>query len=184
MPPCRSQLGQGFGDFGPPLKMKRVYQTGGRKTQQSRNYVYSQPDFFVPSRSMRGAGIGSLFVPLFRYLAPIVSPLISKGLNAIKNELVSTGRDILLNPTKEVIKKRSRAAFDNLAEKADKKIKLMTGKGVKRRRIKRSHRKISKHSGVNHQRGRKKKVLPNKKVKILRNIRRGKKVNFKNDIFS
>lgn len=169
MPSCRLQVGSGFDDLGPPLRLKRVYQSGGRGRGHVQKHVYSQPDFFIPNRVMHGAGIGSLFVPLFRYLAPVVSPLLSKGFSALKKELLSAGVDILQNPSKEMVKKRSRQVVDNLAEKAEKKIKLMTGSGVQKRKkcIKRSKLNKTKHSATSPHRVRKKKRTKSKKSNKL-----------------
>lgn len=172
MPSCRlQQVGSGFEDLGHPLRLKRVYQSGGKGRIRAQKHVYKQPDFVIPNRamSMRGGGIGSLFVPLFRYLAPVVSPLLSKGLSALKQELLSAGVDILQNPTKEMVKKRSRQVIDNLAEKAEKKIKLMTGSGVQKKKkcIKRSKWSKPKHSATSLRRVQKKKRKRSKKSKNL-----------------
>lgn len=189
MPSCRKQVGKGYNDFGQTIKLKRLWQSGGAQGRQK--YVYGRPDFYIPNRITHGAGIGSLFAPLFRYLAPVVSPLISKGLNAVKKELLSAGVDILQNPSKETVRKRSREIVDNLADKASKKIKLMTGSGVrKKNRIKRLKQKKVKHSGVNSQRvkrkSKKKRKPSSKKRKIVRRGRgrRSKKISRINDIFS
>lgn len=63
MPPCRLQQGGAFGDIGPTLRLKRMYQSGGG---QRRKIVYAQPDFYIPNRVQKGAGVGALFMPLFR----------------------------------------------------------------------------------------------------------------------
>lgn len=185
MPPCRLQTGAGFENIGPPLKLKRIYQTGGGR---KRVPLYSQPDFYLPNRVQHGAGIGSLFIPLFRYLAPKIGPLLTSGLNAVKNELLSTGIDILQNPTKENLKKRSLKAVENLSNKADKKIKLMTGSGAKRgrkKRIKRLSQRNSKHSLPKRRqtKNNKKNKKTNKKV-VRRGRRKIKKGVFSTDIFT
>lgn len=195
---CRvQQTGSGIEDLGRPIKLKRIYQSGGGRVK---NYDYLEPDFIFPNRVMHGAGIGSLFIPLFRYLAPVVKPLLSKGLSALKQELVSAGTDILQNPTRDMVRKRTRQAVDNLKEKAEKKIKIMTGSGVSRRREKRKSIKTSKikklkHSKTSRRRVQSKRRNNNNKLKknlqnikhkiLIRGQRNNKHKNIKNvqDIF-
>lgn len=127
------QLGYGFEDFGPALKLKPIYQRGGRKKYQP---LYSPlPVYYPRNRYQHGAGIGSLFMPLFRFLTPIVQPLLSKGLDAVKREFISSGVDVLSSdkPVNEAVKMRAKAAVKNLSEKAKAKVKTMIGAGRRKK---------------------------------------------------
>lgn len=183
------QHGLGLQDIGPVLKLKRVYQRGAgcrkRLLNKQINTFYNPYTFhpqYPPRRNQYGSGlgIGGIFASALRYLAPKIGPLLSSGINAIKNELLSTGIDVLKNPTKENLKRRSLQAVDNLTEKVDKKIKLLSGSGVNKKRIKLKCRKKKTHSRV------KRRVVKSKKRKT-KIIRRGrtkfKKSVLKKDIF-
>lgn len=161
MPSNSLQVGFGYDDFGPALELKQIYQKGGQSKQKN---VAPLPLYYPRYRVQHGAGIGSLFIPLFRYLAPIVQPLLSKGFSAIKKELVSAGTDILNDPAplKQALNTRSKKAVENLSEKAANKIKTMVGAG---KTYKRKHPNSKrKHSLKRRQRERK--ARPNKRIKI------------------
>lgn len=162
MPSDSLQVGFGYDDFGPALQLKQIYQKGG-----ARKNIAPLPLYYPRYRIQRGAGIGSLFVPLFRYLAPIVQPLLSKGFSAIKKELFSAGTDILNDPAplKEAVSTRTKKAVENLSEKASDKIKRMVGAGKTYKRKQPSSKR--KHSLKRRQRERKDR--PNKRIKISHN---------------
>jgi hypothetical protein len=78
------------------------------------NYYFAQvggaglhdigPIYAAPYVYQRGSGIGSFFSGLIRSL----NPLISSGLNAIRNQSIKTGGEILKNvgskPFKDILK--------------------------------------------------------------------------------
>lgn len=83
------------------------------------------------ARSQRGRGLGSIFSGLLRYLKPVFF----SGLNAIKNEAIRTGSDILQNlgtaPLSKLIRDKGLEGVQNLTDKAMNKIKQMSGSGRK-----------------------------------------------------
>lgn len=166
MPSNSLQAGSGYDDFGPALQLKQIYQKGGQSKRKNVT-IAPLPLYYPRYRVQHGAGIGSLFIPLFRYLAPIVQPLLSKGFSAIKKELVSAGTDILNDPAplKQALNTRGKKAVENLSEKAANKIKTMVGAG---KTYKRKHPNCKqKHSLKRRQRERK--ARPKKRIKINHN---------------
>lgn len=98
-------------------------------------HLYTQP-YILQS----GSGIGSIFSGLLKFLRPMVS----SGLNQIKNQSLKTGsailRDASSKPLKEVFKEQGKIALKNLAVKGLEKLtnpQEGTGrckKAIKRRR--------------------------------------------------
>lgn len=92
-------------------------------------HLYIQPHIL-----QSGSGIGSIFSGLFKFL----SPMISSGLNEIKNQSLKTGAAILhdarTKPLKEVLKEQGKRAVQDLAYKGLEKLaqnKSQEGKGRK-----------------------------------------------------
>lgn len=92
----------------------------------------------------RGCGIGNFFSGLYRYLKPIIL----SGVDALKDQSLTTGRAIIKDlgnkPIQDILKEQGSAAIDNLAEKAISKIKrkIQGGSGgnpLSRKRIKREN---------------------------------------------
>lgn len=89
-------------EFGPVLRLPKVYQ--------------------------RGRGLGGIFTSFWKYL----QPLLKKGANFLKDELIDTGADVLRNlnterPIKEILRDRSVQVVDKLRDNAVNKINTMTG---------------------------------------------------------
>lgn len=126
------QIGSNIGSIGKLVKNKKVYQRGYNNLSHRNYYI---------RRSQRGHGFGAVFSGLSRFLIP----LIRSGYNALKNEAISAGGDILNDLNIEnIIKKRGKQAVQNLKTKAVDKIdSIMTGSGSKKRRktIKRMYTK-------------------------------------------
>lgn len=106
------QAGSGLSDIGP---------------------LYTQP-YILQS----GSGIGSIFSGLLKFLRP----MISSGLNQIKNQSLKTGAAILRDannkPLKEVFKEQGKIALKNLAVKGLEKLsKPQEGTGRRKKAIKR-----------------------------------------------
>lgn len=97
-------------------------------------HLYTQP-YLLQS----GSGIGSIFSGLLKFLRP----MISSGLNEIKNQSLKTGAAILSDastkPLLEVIKEHGKLAVQDLATKGLKNLsKPQEGTGCCRKAIKRS----------------------------------------------
>lgn len=127
------QKGMGMEDIGPLINNRRIFQRGGGSIlTPSRYYFYYSP------YTHRGRGIGSVFLKFFK----AVSPMFVKGLKSVGKEALLAGSDILANtsgaPMKELVRSRSKKAFENLKRKAGEKIEqVMAGSGkraIKRRR--------------------------------------------------
>lgn len=86
-----------------------------------------KPDFFG---IQRGRGLGSILGGLIR----VLRPLFVKGLNAVKNQALKTGSEILMDigtkPFKQILVDRGREAQNNLKGKAVQKLKNMSGDGI------------------------------------------------------
>lgn len=108
------QSGGGLADIGPIYKASTFHQKG------------------------RGS-IGNFFSGLFRYLTPIVT----SGVNALKDQTVKTGANILTDighkPFKEILKEQGKAALSDLTQRGLVKLKKMQqGSGTKKKYIKRA----------------------------------------------
>lgn len=98
-------------------------------------HLYVQPHIL-----QSGSGIGSIFSGLFKFLRP----MISTGLNEIKNQSFKTGaailRDASTKPIKEVLKEQGKLAVQDLAKKGLEKLsKPQEGTGCCKKTIKRRH---------------------------------------------
>lgn len=110
------------------IKMNTIYtsyylkQSGGGEIGN----VYRSDYYGV----QRGRGLGSILGGLIR----ILKPLFSRGLNAVKNQAIKTGTDILSDigskPIKDIIINRGQEAKKALTEKAIQKINAMSGDGI------------------------------------------------------
>lgn len=121
---CKKQLG--FGDIGPLVQNRAIYQKGGNF------YPVYNPVF--GSGFQCGAGIGSVFATLGRYLLPVIK----QGFHAIKKRGLQTGIDLLNTiqeePVKNYILNKSGDALNSLVEKGTAKLKNMKGEGFKRKK--------------------------------------------------
>ena len=104
-------------------------------------HLYTQP-YILQS----GNGIGNFFSGLFKFLRP----MISTGLNEIKNQSLKTGaailRDASSKPLKDVLKEQSKLAVQDLAVKGLEhlsKNKPQEGTGCCRKSIKRKRNMIN-----------------------------------------
>lgn len=106
-----SQTGSGIADIGP------IYRRGGQYYQS-------------------GRGLSSIFSGLLKF----IQPYLIKGAKEVGKEALRSSTNILSNlnnqPFGELLKKESSKSFQNLVDKAERKINTMnsTGKGIKRRR--------------------------------------------------
>lgn len=104
----------------------------------------------VSSKVQKGRGIGSIFSGLFRFL----KPHLLSGLNAVKDEALRVGGEIMQNigqkPIKELLKEKGVEGLHNLTAKAvDKMKRTMTGGGLlccRGKRIKGGAKLKKKHS--------------------------------------
>lgn len=105
----------------------------------------------------QGRGVGDFFSAVFRTL----KPLLSSGLNTLKDQSIKTGSAILADlkqkPLKDILKEQGTAALQELTEKGLSKIKRnMQGKGIKRKItrsrpqsiVRRSKRKTRRKPGI------------------------------------
>lgn len=134
----------------------------------------------------KGHGIGSFLGGLFR----TVLPILKSGARAVGKEAVRTGMNVLgdiasdsTQPLKKVIRKRVIEAGGNLAEKAGRKIRTMTGAGYPPgTRERKPHLKVVLRSRKT--RAPKKTLAPKKRSVVKKRKRKIKsKINVK-DIFS
>lgn len=130
-------------------------QTGG-------NIEEIGPLFHSAVNYQRGRGLGDIFGGLFRY----IKPLLSSGINFLKNEVLSSGIGALSDiasgaSPKEVFQDRGKEALKNLRRGAVNKLHTMYGSGRKRT-IKRKKPSKTSHSYIKLKRRKVKKV---KKVK-------------------
>lgn len=121
-----SQQGGSIKDIGSLYKSKRILQTGFG---------------FIPILIQKGYGIGNFLYEIYK----ILNPFLTSGLNAIKSEAISTGKNILDDVGKKSLKniftEHGTQAIQNLKQKVEKKIDTMQGKGVKKAIKKKSKRK-------------------------------------------
>lgn len=108
-----------------------------------------------------GSGIGSIFRGLFKFLRP----MISTGLNEIKNQSLKTGaailQDVNTKPFKEVLKEQGKIALQDLATRGLERLsknKPQEGTGKKTIKRRRTPGKIN-HSIANPKRKRPKRIL-------------------------
>lgn len=110
-----------------------------------------------PLHYQRGrGGIGNFFGSIFRH----IKPFLRSGLSALSEQAVKSGTDILANvgkkPLKSVLKEQGKIALNNLAERGLNKFKRMqSGKGRRRKNIKRGRVSKKNHSTVKRRRRRK-----------------------------
>lgn len=133
------QKGRALQDIGPTFKSPLIYQRG----------FGSYPIYQLQRRNLSGRGVGSVFAGLFRYL----QPLLTKGMKSVAKEALNAGTDILANmdnqPVKELVKKRSSEALNNLKRKAVSKLDtLMEGSAPKKRIKRRKNKKASQSVAV------------------------------------
>lgn len=152
---------KGYGDFGPLVHNKAIYQKGGNFYP-----TYGAPIYYG-SGFQCGAGIGSVFATLGRVLLPIIK----QGFQTFKKQGLQTGIKLLNKvqeePVKNYIINKSGEMISSLADKGIQKLKKMDGAGFKRK--KRSSKSI-KAAGI-------------KKIKhSIAGIKRSK-VQRKKDIF-
>lgn len=102
--------------------LRQLNQTGGR--YKNFDETYSQPS--LVQRGYGFGGIGGLFSTLIRHL----TPLVASGFNALKNQGIISGQNILseLNNSpsksfKDIVRNESKSAIDNLSNKAINKLK-------------------------------------------------------------
>lgn len=114
------QHGDGIGDIGETYKSKKIYQSGFGAT---------------PITLQQGHGLGSFLQSLFH----LMKPLVYSGVDAIKSEVSTAGKNILQDiarkPITELITEHGEKAISNLTGKAKQAYKNMRGKGVKGKRI-------------------------------------------------
>lgn len=112
----------------------------------------------VSTKVQKGRGIGSIFSGLFRFL----KPHLLSGLNAVKDEALRVGGEIMQNigqkPIKELLREKGVEGLHNLTAKAvDKMKKTMAGGGSLRclgKRIKGGTKSKKKHSKLSTKRKR------------------------------
>lgn len=105
------------------------------------------PIYYTPRIIQHGRGFGNFFASLFNYL----KPLISSGLNAVKETAITTGVKALSEvgdrPLKEILIEHGAKAAKDLEQKY--KRKFQNGKGIilsKKQTIKRNHKANLIHS--------------------------------------
>lgn len=96
----------------------------------------------LPKVYQRGRGLGGVFGSFWKYLYP----LLEKGANFLKDELIETGADVLRNintqkPINDILRDRSVQVVDKLRNNAVDKINSMVGSGIKRRQGEKIKRK-------------------------------------------
>lgn len=120
---CKKQ--QGFGNIGPLVQNRAIYQKGG-------NFYPVYTPILYGNGFQCGAGIGSVFATLGRYLLPVIK----QGFHAIKKRGLQTGIDLLNTiqeePVKNYILNKSGDALSSLVEKGTAKLKNMKGEGLKK----------------------------------------------------
>ena len=91
--------------------------------------------YHTPVIYQRGTGIGSFFSGLLKHL----KPLFFSGLNAIKEESLKSGSEILRSigskPIKEILKEQGKILGENLTTRSVEKIKKMQKGGKKRKAV-------------------------------------------------
>lgn len=102
----------------------------------------------LPKVYQRGRGVGGIFGSFWKYL----QPLLMKGANFVKDELIDTGADVLRNlntekPIKEILRDRSVQMVDRLRNNTVDKINTMVGSGGEHRRNRK--RKIAFKKSIN-----------------------------------
>lgn len=131
--------------------------------------LYKTPVFY-----QRGSGIGSFFSGLFKHL----KPLVSSGIDALKNQSLKTSsailNDIGKKPFKEILKEQGKVAVKDLTEKGINKLKRMNEqkggsrkKHIKRRKLslKRNTKQLGK--GRRHRRVKSNKKKRTKKLRVV-----------------
>ena len=106
----------------------------------------------LPKVYQRGRGLGGVFASFWKYL----QPLLQRGANFVKDELIDTGADVLRNlgtqkPIKEILRDRSVHMVDKLRDNAVTKINTMVGSGTRRKRKRKPSLKKSINKKVKRQ---------------------------------
>lgn len=117
--------------------------------QQGHGLADIGPLYKGPSIYQRGSGIGNFFSGLFRNL----KPLISSGLEALRDQSVKTGTAILSDvgrkPFKEILKEQGKIAVQDLTQRGVNKLKRMRSQtGGRRKNIKRRKTSAGSHSDL------------------------------------
>jgi hypothetical protein len=156
----KQQQGGGLQDIGPIYRSPRGYQLG------------------------RG-NFSNFFSGILRYLRPLVS----SGLDVLKNEALTTGSKILTDmteekPIKEILKNRGEQALQNITNQAISAVKKKTqlGTGYKRKRTRRST--FSLRPAIKKSKRKRKAVKTKRKSTKRKNSRKRKSSVRTLDIFS
>lgn len=121
----------------------------------------------LPKVYQRGCGVGGIFGSFWKYL----QPLLMKGANFVKDELIDTGADVLRNlntqkPIKEILRDRSVQMVDRLRNNTVDKINTMVGSGGVHRRDRK--RKIGLKKSINKNAKQKKSQTQTLAVRVKR----------------
>jgi hypothetical protein len=143
------QIGGGMSDIGKLYKSNRIYQHGFGA---------------APIIVQQGHGLGSVLQNFFQ----AVYPIIRSGFNSLGSEAKTAGknilRDIATKPITSLIKEHGTEAISNLKNKITNEMKKnMSGKGVKKKSIKKQVKRLKHQS---HLKAAPKRSRQNKKQKI------------------
>lgn len=151
-----------------------IQQQGGRLSVDANEFgdVLKLPKVY-----QRGRGLGGVFGSFWKYL----QPLLMKGANFVKDELIETGSDVLRNlntqkPMKEILRDRSVQMVDKLRNTAVDKLNSMVGSGGKYKR----KRKITSKKSINKKVKRSKSQMKTLAVRVKRYSTAPRKKKIKN----
>lgn len=135
----------------------------------------------------RGRGIGSLLFKTFQFLTPLITPLLKKTARSLGSEALTTSQNILNRldsnaNMKDIIFEEGKRGIQNLKEKVEKKVKEMSGEGLRRKKRSINRRKKIQLAFIpsppKEKNVKKKKTVVKKKRTIKKNSKKNKSTLF------